>query len=75
MKIKMVSDWRAVCKEISTWCMSVYLAGLGVFNELPTFIQSAFTSRTLKVLGAALIAFGLIGKFVDQGIRRDGTNP
>lgn len=75
MKWSINSDWRNVWKHISTQCMAIYLAGLAVFNELPPFIQSALSPRSLKIIGATLIAMGLAGKYINQGLKNDTSKP
>ena len=71
--IKPVSNWRQVHKHISTLCMGAFMTSLTVFNLLPSAIQSALSATDMKIAAYVMIGLGLVGKYVDQGLKDENS--
>lgn len=65
--MKLVADWKTVHRHISFVCMALFNAALGVYVMLPESLQNAISQTEARSFAFALIALGMIGKYVDQG--------
>lgn len=65
--MKLVNDWKSVHKHLSTICMTVYMAALMTYKDLPESIIAVLPQNMLQYIGYALLTLGIVAKYIDQG--------
>ena len=65
---------RKVAKMFSVQAMVVSQAVLGTWVAMPAKLQAEIDPQTVVIVAMAALVFGIVGRLVDQGIKRENPS-